>query len=174
MDIVAILIIIIIAIILVLTFYIIGLYNRLIDSKNKIEDKFNQIDIELKNKLDLIPNLIDTISSLTKHEEKTINELSSSATKLEKSKNINDKIVNSNNMNRAINKIFNLIDTYPELKKNKNFQIVQKKLEECDDKINYAKTFYNDVVLDYNNLREEFPSNLVSKAFKFKEINYYK
>lgn len=174
MDIVAIIIIIIIATILVLTFYIIGLYNRIINAKNKMEDKFNQIDVELKNKIDLIPNLVEIVNDLAKHEEKTLNELSIAVNKLEKSKTINDKINNSNNMNRNINKIFNLSDTYPELRKNKNFISIQKKLEECDDKINYAKTFYNDVVLDYNNLREEFPSNLIAKAFKFKEINYYK
>ena len=174
MDIVAIIIIIIISALLVVTFYIIGQYNRLIDSRNRIEDQFTPIELELRKKQDLIPNLTDIIKSITKHEEKVINELTSASSKLTKNKDINDKIASANNMNRALNKIFALIDTYPELKRNKNFLSLQKKLEECEDRINYARTFYNDVVLDYNNLKQQFPSNMIAKLFKFKEINYYK
>ena len=70
--------------------------------------------------------------------------------------------------------LFSYIEYFFFLKKNKNFISLQEKIENIDDKINYARTFYNDVVLDYNNLREQFPSNLVAKVFKFKEINYYK
>lgn len=174
MDIEAITIIIIVGVLLVITFYIIGLYNELIDARNRVEDRFTQIELELRKKNNLIPDLIEIVKIYAKHEEKIINEMIATKNKLDKSNKINDIIKNSKNIDISLNKIFTLTDTYPELKKNKNFQIVQKKLEECDDKINYAKTFYNDVVLDYNNLREEFPSNLVSKAFKFKEINYYK
>lgn len=174
MDIGAIIIIIIISALLVLTFYIIGLYNRLIDAKNRIEDQFTQIDLELKKKIDLISSLVEIVKDYAKHEEKIINELTTVCNKVEKAKNINDKILASNNMNRALNRIFALTDTYSDLKKNKNFLSLQNKLEESDDRINYARTFYNDVVLDYNNLREQFPSNLIAKIFKFNEINYYK
>ena len=174
MDIVAIIIIILISILLVVTFYIIGLYNRLIDSKNRIEDQFTQIDLELRHKIELTNSIIEIVNKMTKHEEKIINELSQGISKYEKTKNINDKINTSNNINKQLFKIFNLKETYTDLKKNKNFISLQEKIENIDDKINYARTFYNDVVLDYNNLREQFPSNLVAKVFKFKEINYYK
>lgn len=174
MDIVAIIIIILISLLLVVTFYIIGLYNSLIDAKNRIEDQFTQIDLELNNKIELANSIIEIVSKTTKHEEKTINELSQWLNKYEKSKNINDKINASNNINKQLYKVYNLKETYIDLKKNKNFILLQEKIENIDDKINYARTFYNDVVLDYNNLREQFPSNLVAKTFKFKEINYYK
>ena len=174
MDIVAIIIIILISILLVVTFYIIGLYNRLIDAKNRIEDQFTQIDLELRHKIELTNSIIEIVNKMTKHEEKIINELSQGINKYEKTKNINDKINTSNNINKQLFKIFNLKETYTDLKKNKNFISLQEKIENIDDKINYARTFYNDVVLDYNNLREQFPSNLVAKVFKFKEINYYK
>lgn len=174
MDIGAIIIIIIISALLVLTFYIIGLYNRLIDAKNRVEDKFTQIDLEIKKKLDLIPSLIEIVNKFVKHEEKTINELITVINKIEKSKKINDKITSANSMERTLNKVFTLANTYSDLKRNKNFLSLQKKLEESDDKINYARTFYNDVVLDYNNLIEKFPSNLIAKIFKFNQIDYYK
>lgn len=174
MDIGAIIIIILISLLLVVTFYIIGLYNNIINAKNKIEDKFLQIDTELRKKVDTAVNIIDIIKKITKHEEKLVNEFELYASKLEKAKSINDKISAAGNINRALNKIYSLEETYADLKKNKAFKAVQDKIEEIDDRINYAKTFYNDVVLDYNNLREQFPSNIIAKVFKFKEINYYK
>ena len=174
MDIGAIIIIILISILLVVTFYIIGLYNRLIDAKNRIEDQFTQIDLELRGKIELTNSIIEIVGKVAKHEEKITSELLQGINKYEKAKNINDKINASNNINKQLFKIFNLKETYTDLKKNKNFISLQEKIENIDDKINYARTFYNDVVLDYNNLREQFPSNLVAKVFKFKEINYYK
>ena len=174
MDIVAIIIIILISILLVLTFYIIGLYNRLIDAKNRIEDQFTPIDLELRHKIELTNNIIEIVSKVAKHEEKIISESSQLINKYEKEKNINEKINISNNINKQLFKIFNLKETYTDLKKNKTFISLQEKIENINDKINYARTFYNDVVLDYNNLTEQFPSNLVAKVFKFKEINYYK
>jgi len=174
MDIVAIIIIILISLILVVTFYIIGLYNNLIDAKNKIEDQFIQIDTELKLKIDTVRNIIEILKNITRHEEKIIKELENTTTKLEKSKNINDKITLASNLNRTLNKVNTLKETYTELNKHKLFLSHLEKLEESEDKINYARTFYNDVVLKYNNLRKQFPSNIIAKAFNFKEINYYK
>lgn len=174
MDIGAIIIIILISLLLVVTFYIIGLYNNIINAKNKIEDKFSQIETELRKKVDTAVNIIDIIKKITKHEEKLVNEFELYASKLEKAKSINDKISAAGSINRALNKIYSLEETYADLKKNKAFKTIQDKIEEIDNRINYAKTFYNDVVLDYNNLREQFPSNIIAKVFKFKEINYYK
>ena len=148
MDIGAIIIIILISILLVVTFYIIGLYNRLIDAKNRIEDKFTQIDLELRNKIELINSIIEIVDKTTTHEEKIISELSQAINKYEKTKNTNDKINASNNINKQLFKIFNLKETYIDLKKNKSFISLQDKIENIDDKINYAKTFYKTVNLN--------------------------
>jgi len=174
MDIGAIIIIIIIATILVLTFYIIGLYNRLIDAKNRVEDQFTQIELELRKKVDLIPKLLEIIKVYTKHEEKTINDITNAKNKIDKATKINDIIKASKTINISLNKIFTLKDIYPELKKNKNYLSIINNIEDIEDRINYARTFYNDAVLNYNNTRLQIPSNLVAKIFKFNEIDYYK
>lgn len=174
MDIEAITIIIIVGVLLVITFYIIGLYNELIDARNRVEDRFTQIELELRKKNNLIPDLIEIVKIYAKHEEKIINEMIATKNKLDKSNKINDIIKNSKNIDISLNKIFTLTDTYPELKKNKNYLSLQKNVEEIEDKINYARTFYNEAVLNYNNSRLKFPSNIVANIFKFNEIEYFK
>ena len=174
MDIGAIIIIIAISVLLVVTFYIIGLYNTLIDSKNRVEDKFVQIDMLLKKRVELIPNLVETVKKYTKHESKIIEELENAKSKLEKSSSINSKIKQYSELNKKIGKIYSLRDTYQELNKDKIFNTTMKDINENEDRINYARTFYNDTVLDYNNIREKFPSVIVAKVFKFKEIEYLK
>lgn len=173
MDIGAIIIIILVAGILVLTFYIIGIYNKLVNAKNKVEDQFAQIDVELKRRIDLIPNLVETVKGYAKHEEKTLTEVINARNKMASAGNINDELAASNDVSRALNKIFALSEAYPDLKSNTNFISLQNDLKETEDKISYARSFYNDTVLNYNNLRMQFPSNIVANIFKFKEINYF-
>lgn len=174
MDIVAIIIIVIIGVILVLTFYLIGLYNKLIDSRNRVTDQFNQIDTELKKVVNLVPNLIETVKEYAKHEEKALTEVTNAKNKLLKTNDINEEIKVANNLNKSINKVIMLSETYSELKSNKKFQNVQKELKNIEERIDYAKSFYNDTVLNYNSLREQFPNNIIANIFKFKEINYFK
>lgn len=172
MDLGAIIIIIIIAGILVLTFYIIGIYNRILDAKNRVEDQFTQIDLEFKKIVELIPNIIEITKKYAKYEEKIINELDKSKNKLINATSINGKIKASNNLNKALNKVFELKVTYPDLKNNRDFTSLQKKLKELEERIEYASAFYNDTVSKYNNAKEEFPYNTVAKVFNFKEIDY--
>lgn len=174
MDIGAIIIIIIIGIILVLTFYVIGVYNNLLDAKNKVEDKFNQIDNELKRKIELISTSVDIVKKYAKHEEKVLNEVEKSQDKMLKANNINEKIKASNSINKAINKLISLEKSYQELKSNKKFIALQKSIKEIEDKIDYAKSFYNDTVTNYNKLRKELPYNIIANIFKFSEIEYFK
>lgn len=174
MDIGAIIIIIVISLMLVITFYIIGIYNKLINARNKVEDKFIQIDAEIDKKLNLITNLIEIIKENLKHEDKIINELQSAYTKLEKTTSINGKIKGVKNLDKELNKIYLLTETYKDLKTNKNYNQIKKNLDIIDERIEYSKAFYNDTVSNYNNIRKEFPSNIISKIFKFNEIEHFK
>lgn len=174
MDIGAIIIIIIIGIILVLTFYVIGVYNTLLDARNKVKDKFTQVDNELKIRMDLTSSLVETVKKHVKHEEKILNELEKAKEKTHKANNINDKIQASNSMNKVLNKVLGLTESYPELKSNKKFNSLQKNLKEIEDKIDYAKSFYNDSVTNYNNLRKEAPANIIANIFKFNKIDIFK
>ncbi len=173
MTIPTIIILIIIAIILFLAFYVIGVYNRLVNARNKVKDQFAQIDVQLKRRGDMIPNLVETVKGYAKHEEKTFKEVVEARNKMASAGNINEELEASDDITKALNRLFALSESYPELKSNENFLALQNDLKETEDKLSYARGFYNDTVLNYNNLREKFPSNVVAKLFKFTKIDFF-
>ena len=174
MELGTIIIILIVAVIILIVFYIIGIYNKLVNARNKVNDQFAQIDVQLKRRSDMIPNLVETVKGYTKHEEKTLKEVVEARNKMNTAGNINEELEASNAITGALNKLFALSEAYPELKSNENFLSLQKDLKETEDKLSYARQFYNDSVLMYNNTREKFPSNIVANIFGFKEINFFK
>ncbi len=174
MDIIAIVIIIIVAIILVLAFYTISVYNSLVNARNKVKDQFAQIDVQLKRRIDLIPNLVEVVKGYAKHEEKTLLEVVNARNKMANAGNINDELEASDEVTKALNKLFALTESYPDLKANQNFLSLQNDIKETEDKIGYARSFYNDTVLNYNNLRQKFPSNIIANLFKFQEVDFFK
>lgn len=174
MDIASIVIIIIVAVILILAFYVVGVYNQLVNARNKVEDQFSQIDVVLKRRMDLIPNLVETVKGYAKHEEKTLKEVVEARNKMASATSINEELEASDAITSALNKLFALSEAYPDLKANTNFESLQKELKETEDKISYARSFYNDAVLNYNNLRQKFPSNIVASVFKFKDVDFFK
>lgn len=174
MELSSIIIIIIIGIVLLIVFYAVGVYNKLVNARNKVKDQFAQIDVQLKRRADMIPNLVETVKGYAKHEEKTLKEVVEARNKMNTAGNINEQLEASNAVTSALNKLFALSEAYPELKANNNFLSLQKDLKETEDKLSYAREFYNDTVLNYNNLREKFPSNIIANIFGFKEINFFK
>lgn len=174
MDIGTIIIIVVVAVILFIVFYIIGVYNKLVNARNKVNDQFSQIDVQLKRRSDMIPNLVETVKGYAKHEEKTLKEVVEARNKMNTASNINEELEASNQITTALNKLFALSEAYPDLKANENFVSLQKDLKETEDKLSYARSFYNDTVLNYNNLREQFPSNIVASIFGFKKIDFFK
>lgn len=174
MELSSIIIIIIVGIILLLVFYIVGVYNKLVNARNKVKDQFAQIDVQLKRRTDMIPNLVEIVKGYAKHEEKTLKEVVEARNKMNTAGNINEELEASNAVTNALNKLFALSEAYPDLKANSNFLSLQKDLKETEDKLSYAREFYNDTILDYNNLRERFPSNIVANIFGFKEINFFR
>ena len=169
----SIIIIIIVGVVLLLVFYVIGVYNKLINARNKVKDQFAQIDVQLKRRSDMIPNLVETVKGYAKHEENTFKEVIEARNKMNTAGNINEELEASNAVTGALNKLFALSEAYPELKANENFKSLQSDLKETEDKISYARGFYNDTVLTYNNLREQFPSNIVASMFKFEKIDFF-
>ena len=173
MDIGTIIIIIVVGVLLILVFYAIGVYNNLINARNKAKDQFSQIDVQLKRRSDMIPNLVETVKGYAKHEEKTFKEVIEARNKMTTASGINEELEASNAVTGALNKLFALSEAYPELKANENFKSLQNDLKETEDKISYARGFYNDTVLTYNNLREQFPSNIIASIFKFEKIDFF-
>ena len=174
MELETIIIILIVAVIILIVFYIIGIYNKLVNARNKVNDQFAQIDVQLKRRSDMIPNLVETVKGYTKHEEKTLKEVVEARNKMNTANGINEELEASNQITGALNKLFALSEAYPDLKANENFMSLQQDLKETEDKLSYARSFYNDTVLNYNNLREQFPSNIIAELFNFGKIEFFK
>ena len=169
-----IILIVVIALLLIIVFYSIGIYNKHVNARNKVNDQFAQIDVQLKRRSDMIPNLVETVKGYAKHEENTFKEVIEARNKMTTANGINEELEASNQVTSALNKLFALSEAYPELKANTNFMSLQNDLKDTEDKLSFARQFYNDTVLNYNNLREQFPSNIIAGIFKFKEIGYFK
>lgn len=173
MDTPVIIIIIVVGLLLLLVFYAIGVYNKLVNARNKVDNQFSQIDIQLKRRNDLIPNLIETVKGYTKHEEGTLTKVIEARNKAVSANNVNAKIEAEGELSGALTKLFALTEAYPELKANDNFMSLQNDLKDTEDKITYARQFYNDSAMMFNNLVEMFPSNIIASMFRFNKYKYF-
>ena len=167
-------IIILVGILFVVASYVISIYNKLVHARNKVENQFSQIDIQLKRRADLIPNLVETVKGYAKHEEGTFTAVIEARNKAINAGTVNDKIEANNELSGALNKLFALAEAYPELKANENFLSLQNDLKDTEDKITYARQFYNDAAMGYNNLIQVVPSNIIANMFSFKKFEYFK
>ena len=166
------LIILIVAVILIVM-YVISVYNSLVSLRNKVKDQWAQIDVYLKRRFDLIPNLVETVKGYAKHEKQTFEDVVKARNSFQTADTPEKEMQAANELTSAVTKLFALAESYPELKANDNFLNLQNELKETEDKISYARQFYNDVVMNYNNKIEMFPSNIIASMFKFKEEAFF-
>jgi LemA protein len=167
-------IIVLVGLLFVLAGYVISVYNKLVHARNKVENQFSQVEIQLKRRADLIPNLVETVKGYAKHEEGTFTAVVEARNKAVNAGTVNEKIEANNELTGALNKLFALAESYPELKANENFLALQADLKDTEDKITYARQFYNDSAMGFNNLVQMFPSNVVASIFGFKKFEYFK
>ena len=163
----------ILGVLVVVAIFFVSTYNGLVVARNKVRDQFSQIDVQLKKRFDLIPNLVETVKGYAKHESETLEKVIEARNGYANAKTDAEKIAASKEMSQGVMQIFALAENYPELKANSNFLELQKQLKEVEDKISYARQFYNDSVLMYNNKTEMFPSNLVASMFGFKKEAFF-
>ena len=166
-------IIAIVAIIVLLVIYMISTYNGLVSLRNKKDDQWSQIDVQLKRRADLIPNLVEIVKGYAKHEKETFEEVIKARSAYATAKTPEDEMKASGEITQALNKLFALAEAYPELKANENFLGLQKDVSDTEDKISYARQFYNDSVLTYNNKVQMFPSNIIANMFNFKKATFF-
>lgn len=164
---------IILVIVILIVLYVISTYNLLVRLRNKVRDGWSQIDVLLKRRADLIPNLVETVKGYTKHEEGTLTAVIEARSKAVSATTPEEAMKAEGEMTQALSRLFALTEAYPELKANQNFLDLQKSLEETENKITYSRQFYNDNVLNYNNKVEMFPSNLVAGLFKFEKAVFF-
>ena len=167
------LLIVLLVVVVGLALFFIGTYNGLVSARNKVRDQFSQIDVQLKKRFDLIPNLVETVKGYAKHESETLEKVIEARNGYANAKTDAEKMAASKEMSQGVMQIFALAENYPELKANTNFLDLQSQLKEVEDKIGYARQFYNDSVLMYNNKIEMFPSNLVASMFGFKKESFF-
>lgn len=165
--------IILIIVVVLLVLYVISVYNSLVNLKNKVEDQASQIDVELKRRFDLVPNLVETVKGYTKHEKETLENVVKARNSYVSADNLGDQLKADGELTNAISKLFALTESYPDLKANENFMNLQNELSAIEEKIVYARQFYNDSVLMLNNKVEMFPSNLVAKMFNFTKKEFF-
>lgn len=164
---------IILTIVVLIIFYVIGIYNKLVVLRNRVRDQWAQMDVQLKRRFDLIPNLVETVKGYTKHENETLENVIKARNTFLSASTPEDEMKADGELTKAMTKLFALTESYPDLKANTNFTELQQELQQTEDKIASARQFYNDTVLTYNNKIEVVPSNIVASIFKFKKEAFF-
>lgn len=165
--------IIFIAVGVLFIFYIIGIYNGFIILKTRIEEALSGIDVQLKRRVDLIPNVIETVKGYAKHEKELFENVTKARTSFLSAKTVHEKADANNQMTETLKSLFAVAEGYPDLKANANFQELQRQLEDTEDKIAYSRQFYNGNVLDYNAKVKTFPSNVIAGMFGFASYEFF-
>ena len=166
--------IVILAIIVAIVIFFIAIYNGLINKRNQIKNSWAQIDVQLKRRLDLIPNLVETVQGYAKHEKETFKMVTEARSMMASAGTMKEKAVADNMLTGALKSLFAVAESYPELKANQNFLMLQEELAGTENKIASTRQFYNDSVLDYNNMVNQVPSNVIAGMFGFKDEEYFK
>jgi LemA protein len=166
-------IIIAIVVVLVILFFIFQ-YNGLVRLRNRVDNSWSQIDVQLKRRHDLIPNLIETVKGYAAHEQGTFEKVVQARNAAMSAQGPEQSAQAENVLTGALKSIFALAEAYPDLKANQNFLSLQEELTSTEDRISYARQFYNDSVLKYDNKLETFPANTIAGMFGFKAREYFK
>ena len=164
---------IILIVVAVIVLYVISTYNGLVVLRNKVKDQWSQIEVQLKRRADLIPNLVETVKGYAAHEKDTLEAVVSARNKAVSATTPEAEMQANGELSQALGRLFALTEAYPDLKANTNFVDLQNQLKETEDKIQYSRQFYNDSVLNYNNKIEMFPSNIVASIFGFKTMTFF-
>ena len=165
--------IILIIVLVLLVLWVISTYNKLIALRNRVKDQWAQIDVQLKRRFDLIPNLVETVKGYTKHESETLEAVIKARNTYVTAGTPEAQMKADGELTQAISKLFALTESYPDLKANTNFQHLQEELTETESKIASARQFYNDTVMLYNNKVSMVPSNIIASLFKFNKEAFF-
>lgn len=164
---------IILGIVVLLLLYVASTYNKLVSFRNKVKDQWSQIEVVLKRRADLIPNLVETVKGYASHEKETLDAVISARSKAVSAATPEAEIEANGELSQALGRLLAVAEAYPDLKANTNFMDLQNQLKETEDKITYSRQFYNDSVLKYQNAIEKFPSNIIAGIFGFKPYQFF-
>jgi LemA protein len=161
------------AIVVVIVIATIATYNSLISLRNRIENAWAQIDVQLKRRYDLIPNLVETVKGYASHEQETLQGVIEARNMAQSATNVQDQAAAENVLTGALKSLFAVTEAYPDLKANQGFLQLQEELTGTEGRIAYARQFYNDTVYKYNTKIQAFPGLIFAKMFSFTEREYF-
>ena len=164
---------IILIILAVAAVFVVGIYNGLIQLRNRCDNSWAQVDVQLRRRYDLIPNLVETVKGYAQHEKETFQKVTEARAKAINAGDVQEQGQAENMLTGALKSLFAVSENYPELKANQNFMMLQEELAGTESKIAYARQFYNDTVMKFNTKQQVFPSNIIANMFNFQEKVYF-
>ena len=164
---------IVVLIIAVFGGFFVGMYNSLVRLRNRVKNAWSQIDVQLKRRHNLIPNLVETAKGYMKHERETLEGITQARSKAMGAGSVGEKSTAERDLSGAMSNFFLVVENYPDLKANQNFLALQEELTSTENKIAFARQSYNDQVLFFNNKIQVFPSNIVAGMFNFKSEEFF-
>ncbi len=174
MDILLVILAAIAAVVALVILWAILTFNSLIGMKNKVNNSWSQIDVQLKRRFDLIPNLVETVKGYAKHEKELFENVTKARTALGNANTPGEKAKADNMLSGTLKTLFAVAENYPQLKANENFMMLQEELSGTESKIAYSRQFYNDMVMQYNTAIQMFPGMLFANIFGFKAFDFFK
>ena len=164
---------IILAVLAVIVLWAVAMYNRFVTLTNRVKEAWSDIDVQLKRRYDLIPNLVETVKGYAAHEAGTLQKVTEMRTRAMNATAPADKAEAENMLSGALKTLFAVSENYPNLKANENFVELQRQLEDTENKLQAARRFYNGVVMDLNTKLQSFPSNFIGNVFGFKSSDFF-
>ncbi len=164
---------IILLVLIVLVFAVVGMYNGLIRLKNRVDEAWSDIDVQLKRRYDLIPNLVNTVKGYATHERELFEKVTEARTRAMGAGNATDKAQAENALSGTLKTLFAVAENYPQLKANENFLELQKELTDTEDKIQASRRFFNGNVRDFNTKIEIFPTNIIAGMLNFTKRDFF-
>ena len=164
---------VILVLIFVLVIWFVGIYNALVRLRNQVKNSWSQIDVQLKRRHDLIPNLIETVKGYMKHEREVLENITAYRAQAMNASSVGEKAKAEGMLGGALGQLNIAVEAYPDLKANQNFLSLQEELTSTENKISYARQSYNDQVMFFNNKIQMFPSNIVAGMFSFSEEEFF-
>jgi LemA protein len=165
--------IIVAAVLVLLVLFVIAAYNALVRLRNQVDNAWSQIDVQLKRRHDLIPNLVETAKGYMKHERGTFEAITEARSRAMGARTVSEASKAEGALGEALSKFMLVVENYPDLKANQNFLAVQEELTGTENRISFARQSYNDQVLFFNNKIQMFPSNIVANMFNFSKRDFF-
>ncbi len=165
--------IIVLGILVVLVLWVVGMYNGLVRLRNQVKNAWSQIDVQLKRRHDLIPNLIETAKGYMKHERDTLDSVTKARTQAVEAKGVGNQAKAEGELSNAMSRFMLVVENYPDLKASQNFLSLQEELASTENKVGFSRQFYNDQVLAFNVKIESVPTNIIANMFGFSQAEFF-